>query len=264
MDTGVVAGLADGKSVAMCGLTNTSAVLLVGGFGTRLRSVLPATPKPLAAIGKKSFLELLIRQLQSQGISRLVMCTGYLADQIESELGDGRDWGVAIEYSRELRPLGTGGALKLAEPLLKDSSDFLVMNGDSFLEADLRQLIEFHRQHRGLTTMAGVQVENASRYGTLRVDPEGRVVGFLEKTGGDGPGLINAGVYVFQRNIFDCIPEGPASLERDVFPRILDRGMYVLRQRGMFIDIGTPEDYARAQQLCDRLYEAAAPRKGTE
>ena len=87
-----------------------------------------------------------------------------------------------------------------------------------------------------------------------------RVTGFLEKTGDDGPGLINAGVYVFNRAVFEHIEDRPASLEKDVFPRLLDHGVYALEQCGMFIDIGTPEDYARAQRLCDRLYEAALPR----
>jgi NDP-sugar pyrophosphorylase family protein len=238
-------------------LTNIPAVLLVGGMGTRLRSLLPSTPKPLASIGKKSFLELLIRQLRAQGISRLIMCTGYLADQIESEFGDGRDWDVAIEYSRESIPMGTAGAVKLAQPCLNDASDFLVMNGDSFVEINFEELLQFHRGHNALASMALVRVENASRYGTVSLDSNDRVVRFLEKTGSDLPGLINAGVYVFNRAIFEQMPETPASLEKDIFPRLLEQGVHALRQGGMFIDIGTPEDYSRAQQLCDRLYSAA-------
>ena len=100
-------------------------------------------------------------------------------------------------------------------------------------------------------------VADTGRYGTVRVDSTGRVLGFTEKAGASGPGLINAGVYVFNRAIFEHIPEGPVSLEKNVFPFILDRGIYALEQRGMFIDIGTPEDYARAQVLCDRLCDAA-------
>jgi D-glycero-alpha-D-manno-heptose 1-phosphate guanylyltransferase len=233
------------------------AVLLVGGMGTRLRSVLPSAPKPLASVGKHSFLELLVRQLGYQGIRHLVMCSGYLADQIEQEFGDGRAWNVSIDYSKEEQPLGTAGALKLAQQHLLEASEFLVMNGDSFLEIDFSQLVGFHREQNRLASMAVVPVEDAGRYGTVRVGPGRRVIGFTEKTGRSAPGLVNAGVYVFNQTIFDQIPEGPASLEKDVFPRILDGGIYALEQRGMFIDIGTPEDYARAQVLCAKLCNAA-------
>jgi NDP-sugar pyrophosphorylase family protein len=243
------------------------AVLLVGGLGTRLRPVVSSTPKALAAVGDSSFLELLVRQLRHQGIRRLVMCTGHLGEQIEEKFGDGRPWDVAIEYSRELSPMGTAGALKLAQPYLRDDADFLVMNGDSFVEADLRRLIEFHRQHDGLASMAVVRVEDAARYGTVQLENDGRVAGFAEKAGRAVGGMVNAGIYIFDRSIFEYIPEGPASLERDVFPRVLEHGVYALEQKGMFIDIGTPDDYARAQGLSSKLYETALQKQecpGTE
>jgi D-glycero-alpha-D-manno-heptose 1-phosphate guanylyltransferase len=226
------------------------AVMLVGGLGTRLRSVVPSAPKVLASIGEKPFLELLVRQLRSQGIRRLVMCTGYLADQVENKFGDGRLWDVSIEYSKEEVPLGTGGAVKLARRYLQDVPEFLVLNGDSFLEFDLPSLMAFHRQHHGaIATMAVLRVENASRYGTVDADANGRVTGFAEKTGREVPGLVNGGIYVFNQAAMHHIPEGPASLERDVFPRLLDQGVYAQEQHGKFIDIGTPADYARAQEL---------------
>jgi len=238
---------------------DTKAVLLVGGLGTRLRALIPSTPKALAPVGDRPFLELLVRQLQGQGIRRLVMCSGYLADQIESEFGDGRNLGVTIEYSKELEPLGTAGAIKLAERYLQSVSEFLVMNGDSFLEIDLHQLIQFHRAHGGLATMAVVSVENAGRYGTVRTDSSNRITEFDEKTGKDSPGLINAGVYVFSRALLEHISAGQVSLEKDVFPKLLDQGMYALEQKGVFIDIGTPVDYARAQHLFELLYQATTP-----
>jgi NDP-sugar pyrophosphorylase family protein len=237
-------------------VTDIKAVLLVGGLGMRLRSVVPSAPKALAPVGDRPFLELLIRQLLKQGIRRLVMCTGYLADQIEVEFGDGRDIGVAIEYSKETQPLGTAGAVKLAQPHLQSVSEFLVMNGDSFLELDFSLLVDFHRAHGGLATVAVVAVENAGRYGTVHADSSNKVTAFCEKTGDDAPGLINAGVYVFSGAILGQIPDGPSSLEKDVFPRILDQGVFAAVQRGMFIDIGTPGDYTRAQVLLHRLYRA--------
>jgi NDP-sugar pyrophosphorylase family protein len=185
------------------------------------------------------------------------MCTGYLADQIEGEFGNGRSLNVEIEYSKEADPLGTAGAVKLAERHLGQASEFLVMNGDSFLEVDLNQLIQFHREHGGLVSMAVVGVEDASRYGTVQRDADQKVTGFLEKTGIEGPGSVNGGVYVFDSSVLQYIPDGPASLEKDVFPRLLSKGVYALEHHGMFIDIGTPGDYARAQLLCSQLYEAA-------
>lgn len=236
---------------------NIKAVLLVGGLGTRLKSVVASTPKPLAAVGGRPFVELLVRQLGHQGIRRLVMCTGYLAKEVENELGDGRKWGVTIEYSRESYPRGTAGAIKLAEPLLSDGSEFLVMNGDSFIEADFEELIQFHRKKNGIASVAVVRMKNEQRYGTVQITTEDRVSGFKEKTDGDPTGFINAGIYVVNRGILDHIPDGTVSLEKDVFPSVLDKGVYALEQHGVFIDIGTPEDYARAQKLIGQLYEAA-------
>jgi NDP-sugar pyrophosphorylase family protein len=234
------------------------AVLLVGGMGTRLRSAVPSTPKPLASLGNRSFLHLLVQQLRSQCIRRLVMCTGYLAEQIEDAFGDGHEWGITIHYSRESHPLGTAGAVKLAERYLSSFSDFLVMNGDSFLELDFQEFIRFHRQCGGLITIAVRKVENAARYGTVQVDKCGRVVGFTEKNGIQAEGLINGGVYAFNRAVLQHISNGPVSLERDIFPRLIEHGVYAFEQLGMFIDIGTPEDYTRAQEQRERLYQAAA------
>jgi mannose-1-phosphate guanylyltransferase len=241
------------------GPIDTPVVMLVGGMGTRLQSVLPTTPKTLAPVGKLPFLQLLILQLRTQGIRRLVMCTGHLAEQIEAEFGDGRKWGVTIDYSKEPCPLGTAGAVKLAERFFNQDSDFLVMNGDSFLELDFRQFIRFHREHGGLISMAVRGVPDAARYGTVKMDSLNRVVGFIEKTGARTPGVINGGVYMFNRGALEHIPQGPSSLERDTFPRLLERGVFAFEQGGIFIDIGTPEDYARAQVLCETLYRAAIP-----
>jgi len=129
------------------------------------------------------------------------------------------------------------------------------------LEVDLFELVCFHRAHGGQGTMAVREVKDASRYGTVQIAGGGRVTGFLEKTGKEAPGLINAGVYVFDPAIFESIPQGPSTLERDVFPNILARGVYALEQSGIFIDIGIPEDYARARAACDQLFQAAVRRR---
>jgi len=231
-------------------MKNIKAILLVGGLGTRLRSVVSSKPKVLASIGNESFLELLVRQLSSQGIYQLVMCTGYLGEQIENKFGDGSRWNVSIEYSKEEAPLGTAGAVKLARQYVDNCSEFLVLNGDSFLKINYEDLIGFHRRRpQAVATIAVVRVHDASRYGTVNIDSTDRINGFAEKTGDTAPGLINGGVYVFNRAVWKSIPDGPASLEREVFPRLLDQGVYACEQRGMFIDIGTPSDYSRAQEL---------------
>jgi len=235
----------------------TKAVLLVGGLGTRLRSVVPSLPKPLASVGDRPFLELLVRQLANQGIRHLVMCTGYLAEQVEAVFGDGRDLGCTIVYSREEIPLGTAGALKCAQHHLQHEREFLVLNGDSFLEIDFNDLFACHKNHNGLATMAVVPVQDGSRYGTVRLDANGRLLGFVEKAGENIPGIINAGVYVFSSEVLAQIPGGQVSLERDVFPKLLHQGVYAVEQRGLFIDIGTPDDYERARKTYSALVTVA-------
>jgi NDP-sugar pyrophosphorylase family protein len=222
------------------------AVLLVGGLGTRLRPAVPSLPKALASVGDRPFLELLVRQLGAQGIRHLVMSTGYLAEQVEEVFRDGSDFGATIEYSKETVPLGTAGALKFAQRYVQNEPEFLVINGDTFLEIDFNEFILSHRKLGSLATMAVVPVENSSRYGTVQIGADGRILGFLEKTGQNAPGIINAGVYVFSNAALALIPQGPVSLEHDVFPLLMEQGFYAIQQRGMFIDIGTPEDYALA------------------
>jgi D-glycero-alpha-D-manno-heptose 1-phosphate guanylyltransferase len=232
-------------------------LLLVGGMGTRLRSVLSDKPKPLAPIGDISFLELLVLQLRGQGLHHLVMCTGFQGGQIRQKFGGGSKWNVTIDYSEETRPLGTAGAMKLAGRFVLKSPDFVVMNGDSFLELDFGQLIRFHREHPGLATIAVRRVPDAARYGTVHIGEENRVVRFSEKMGVPEPGVINGGVYIFNRNVLEHIPDGPSSLEKDVLPGLLSHGVFALEQNGMFIDIGTPQDYARAQALYESLSQTA-------
>ncbi len=186
------------------------------------------------------------------------MCTGYLAEQIENEFGDGRAWDVAIEYSKEEQPLGTAGAVRQACHYLQDVPDFVVMNGDSFLELDFLKFMEFHRSHEAIATIAVRRVQDAGRYGTVQVDAKDRIRTFAEKTGSHAPGLVNGGVYIFKQAVLEYIPAQPASLETEVFPQLLEHGVYAQEQHGMFIDIGTPADYARAQQLCDSLNNAAS------
>ena len=134
-------------------------VMLVGGIGSDYKSLVRRHPNLQPIFGDRSFLELLIRQLRSQRIRDLVMCTGYLADQIEEEFGDGHDWDVSIHYSKETSPLGTAGAVKLTESLLPPVSDLLVMNGDSFLEMDFHQFLDFTKHMAGWSVLRSAKLK---------------------------------------------------------------------------------------------------------
>jgi len=170
-----------------------------------------------------------------------------MAEKIESCFGSGNDLGMRIRYSREDEPLGTGGALKLAEPLISDP--VLVLNGDSYVEWNLNPMLGLFRKDADIVVVLQA-VADVSRYGSVALDQERRVTQFVEKGAAAGPGLINAGVYLLRKQIVRDLPAGTAmSLEREVFPRLLDRGVYGLISTGLFIDIGIPDDLERAQTL---------------
>lgn len=236
------------------------AVVLAGGFGTRLRPVLSDRPKPMAPVLGKPFLEYLIRFIREQGITEIVLCLYYLADKIVDYFGDGSRLGVNIEYSVEDEPLGTAGALKNSGRYLTET--FYVLNGDTYLEIDLRKLLRYHRARRGLATISLVRNLNPERYGSVKVSGDGRVLGFVEKTyvNSRKAAYVNAGVYLFEPRILGCIPDGvEVSLEKEVFPALIKSGepIYGFLATGYFIDIGIPEDYLRLQKEVRGLVEGA-------
>jgi D-glycero-alpha-D-manno-heptose 1-phosphate guanylyltransferase len=229
-------------------ITNLSAAILVGGLGTRLRSVLPDRPKVLAEVLGRPFLERLLDQLVDWGVSHLVLCTGYLGDLVQSQIG--HSYGpLTLTYSQESSPLGTGGALRLALPFFR-SDNVLVLNGESYCGADLRPLYAYHVSRDSEATLLLVRCADTKRYGRVQTDDEGHILRFDEKGAGKGPGMINAGVYLVKRYLLQSIPEGePVSLERDVFPSWIGRNFYGYEGTGPFLDIGTPESYALAEQF---------------
>jgi D-glycero-alpha-D-manno-heptose 1-phosphate guanylyltransferase len=224
------------------------ALILVGGEGTRLRSVLgDYLNKPMAPVAGKPFLEYLIIWLQKQSIDDIILCVGYKADIIQSYFDQGDNWSVHLTYSHEASLLGTGGALKLAEGLIHDH-DFLVLNGDTFFDVSLGELIRFHQGVGATGTLALAQVENAQRYGAVHVDDTLKITGFAEKEAEQRAGFINGGIYVLTREILDTIPQRQVcSLERDVFPSLVAGNLYGRPFPGFFIDIGVPADYERIQ-----------------
>lgn len=224
------------------------AFVLCGGAGTRLRPVLTDRPKSMALISGTPFLRLLLDRLRSQGVDDVILGTGYMAEKIESYFGSGNNFGVRIRYSREHEPLGTGGALKLAKSLISDP--VLVLNGDSYVEWSLVPMLELFTAKDADMLIVVQAVADVARYGSVALDRDGRVTKFIEKGSQVGPGLINAGVYLLRKQIVRDLPAGTAiSLERDIFPRLLDRQVYGLISTGLFIDIGIPDDLSQAQTL---------------
>ena len=222
--------------------------VLCGGQGTRLRSVLVDRPKSMALVSGTPFLKLLLDQLRSQGVSDVILGTGYMAEKIEGYFGSGNKCAMRIRYSREEQPLGTGGALKLAEPLISDP--VLILNGDSYVDWSLDGMLELFKAKDADMVVVLQGVTDITRYGSVALDHQGRVTQFIEKGARGVPGLINAGVYLLRKQIVRDLPAGTAiSLERDVLPRLLECRVYGLVCTGLFIDIGLPDDLKRAQAL---------------
>jgi D-glycero-alpha-D-manno-heptose 1-phosphate guanylyltransferase len=230
------------------------AVILAGGKGTRLKSVVSDRPKPMAEVAGRPFLEWQLLYLRTLGITRAILCTGYKAESVEDHFNTGGEMGMEIMYSREDSPLGTGGAVKQALPLIK-TDPFLVLNGDSLCPFDPAVLTKTHEGSGALMTMLVVKVAESNRFGTVCLDGENYIEAFLEKEPTGGPGLINAGVYLMERSLLEDRNEaGYLSLESDVFPRLPFRVMAGLQCEGPFLDIGTPESYsAAAEFIADHL-----------
>lgn len=223
-----------------------TAAILAGGLGTRLRSVVADRPKVLAEVGGRPFLAYLLDQLAEAGVRDVVLCTGYLGGQVRAMFGESyRSLGLA--YSQESSPLGTGGTLRLAFPFFR-SDTVLVMNGDSFCEADLRTLWAWHCARGAEATLVLTEMADTRRYGRVHVNADGLVLGFDEKGDQSVRGWISAGIYLLHHRLLRAIPEsGAVSLEREMFPSWVGRGLYGYRSEGRFLDIGTPETYAMAE-----------------
>jgi D-glycero-alpha-D-manno-heptose 1-phosphate guanylyltransferase len=224
-------------------------VILAGGLGTRLHSVLPDIPKPMASVNGRPFLEYLLAQVCLAGCTDLILCVGYKAEAIEGHFADGRKFGVRIRYSHERELLGTAGALFQARHLIR-SDPFLVMNGDSYCEVEIHELIKQHEARDAVATIVTTRVSDQARYGSIVLGPRDTIVHFSEKGKPQGPGYINGGIYTFSATILGEIPSGKyCSIEKEVFPSLVGKGLFAFRTSGVFIDIGTPSDLQRAQTV---------------
>jgi mannose-1-phosphate guanylyltransferase len=224
------------------------AFVLAGGFGTRLRPRFGDLPKPLAPLGGRPFLERQLEWLAAHGVRRAVLCTGHGADQVRTCLGDGARLGVALEYSEETEPLGTGGALKWAERFVDGPA--LVVNGDTLVACDPWALERARWESGWIGAVALYEVADAASRGRVECAADGRVSRFVEKDPAHrGPARVNGGLYAFSPALWRHLPAGPSSLERDALPALAAAGrLGGVAVAGEFFDIGTPEEWERAEE----------------
>src|ERR1044072_5890128 len=215
-----------------------------GGEGTRLRPLTTTVPKPVVPLVDRPFIRFMIDWLSRHGVDDVVMSCGHLASGVRNVLGDGTALGIKLRYVEEPRPLGTGGALKYAEPLLGER--FLMLNGDVLTDLDLTAQMEQHERTGARATLALTPVDDPSAYGLVRTKKGGEVTEFVEKPSADQIDThnISAGAYVLERSVLELLEPGkPASIERDVFPRLVGDGLYGYVGEGYWMDIGTPDRY---------------------
>lgn len=252
------------------------AILLCGGLGTRLRSVVSDRPKPMADIAGKPFLHYLVKMLSESGVKHLIFALGYMGEQIEAYFQSGEDYGLSISYSYEDSPLGTGGAIRNALSHVS-GENVLVLNADTYFHTDYENLFMQQLKNKSAMTIASRKIEDISRYGAILKDETGRIIRWNEKMNpnegasatlqGEKSGCplesssskastvrevlrageINGGIYVMQKSLIEKIPEGKQSLENDCIPMWLKDGVYLqaILSDGYFMDIGIPEDYAQ-------------------
>ncbi len=235
-------------------LSDIDIVVLAGGLGSRLKGVLDDRPKVMAPLDGRPYLDFLISWLRRFGARRIILGLGHMAEIVEAHLAETEYSGIEIVTAIEPSPLGTAGAVRFLRSRL-GTSPALVMNGDSFIDADLCRMVEAHKTSGASATMLCATVADASAFGRIRIDADNRVQGFEEKTAGSsGAATINAGIYLFEEDMLNRIDElaGP-SLERDVFEKLPAGVLHAMPCDGEFIDIGTPERLASAAAFFSRF-----------
>lgn len=228
------------------------ALILAGGKGTRLRPLTVYTPKPIVPICNRPFLLYQIDTLRRAGVVDITLSLSYQPEKIEQQLGDGSNFGVKLKYTVEPQPMGTAGAYKFAEELIREPT--VVFNGDILTDLDLKTVIRQHKDRNAVATIVLTPVEDASAYGVVETEGDGRVQRFLEKPKPEETNCknINAGTYILEPSVLDLIPKGENhSFEYGLFPNLLEKGEAFFAhvpQRTYWIDIGTPARYLQAHQ----------------
>lgn len=227
------------------------AIILAGGFGTRLRSVVSDVPKPMAPVAGRPFLSYLLDDLSRQGYQHVVLATGYLHEKVEEYFGHAYA-GLTVDYARETTPLGTGGAIVNGLQYCQEER-ITILNGDTLFRVDHQLLIDSAANNAGRLTILLRRVPDAGRYGSVETDADGRIVSFHEKDASVREGFINAGIYRMHRSLLDDYSLGQQfSFEKEVL-QTLSEPFYAYALDGYFIDIGIPEDYRRAQTDLSQL-----------
>jgi mannose-1-phosphate guanylyltransferase len=220
-----------------------TAILLVGGFGTRLMPLTKNTPKPMLTVAGIPVTEHQLNMAKAAGITHIVLATSYLSELFTPYFGDGSKWDMKIEYAVEETPLGTGGAIRNAAKLIDSSESIVILNGDVLSSHNLAEQIRQHEQHNADVTLHLTQVEDARAYGCVPTDSNGRVSAFLEKMENPVTNQINAGCYVFNPRVLESIPfDTVVSIERETFPLLVKSGavVYGYVENSYWVDIGTP------------------------
>lgn len=226
-------------------------VILCGGLGKRLRSVHSSSPKVLVDVHDQPFLDILITYLKSQDIQRVILCTGYKSEIVEDYYKE-HNHGLTIEFSKEEEPLGTGGAIKNAQSLVQ-SDPFFVLNGDVYCEFDYAALLKDYEQKGATATLAVAQLDQNKDFGSMTLDEDNKILGFMEKQATNATCNVSVGIYCFSREVFNLMPaEKSFSIEYDVFPKLVDGKFYGHVTDKEFIDIGTPERYEQAKEMLKR------------
>jgi NDP-sugar pyrophosphorylase family protein len=234
-------------------LRNIDVVVLAGGLGTRITPILKDTPKILAPIGGRPYIVFLLSWLKSFGACRVVFGLGHLAGAVAEFLAANPVEGMEFSIVIEDKPLGTGGAISNVRAEI-NTNPVLIMNGDSFVDADLCKFVKFHQTNDSDASLLCTKVDEASRYGTVEIDGRNCISSFQEKSDNVGAGFINAGLYLFNSNILEEIAECGPSLERDFFQKQPAGRLTAMRTTGTFLDIGTPENLARAPEVLGKYF----------
>ncbi|GAB6026392.1 hypothetical protein CHUAL_012595 [Chamberlinius hualienensis] len=246
------------------------ALILVGGYGTRLRPLTLSRPKPLVEFCNKPILMHQIEALVEVGVTNVILAVSYRAEQMEEELREqGNKFGVTISFSHESEPLGTAGPLALARSLLtlEENEPFFVLNSDVICDFPFKQMIEFHKRHGGEGTLVVTKVDEPSKYGVVIYDSQGGIQKFVEKPTEFVSNKINAGMYMFSPKILDRIELKPTSIEKEVFPKMAsDRQLFAMELNGFWMDVGQPKDFLTGmclylsslnQKQSSQLYQGA-------
>lgn len=226
------------------------ALILAGGFGTRLRPLSCTRPKLMFPVANRPLIDWILEGLSKNGVKTVILAVNYGADILQRHIGKSR-FGINILYSRENKPLGTAGPVKKAENLLNSDDDpFFVLNGDVISSINYADLFQFHKSNGVQATIALHKVEDTSRFGVVELKEDNKILRFIEKPKPEEApsSLINAGVYVLDHSVIDMLtPETKISMERDIFPALASKGqLYGKKFDGLWIDIGTPDDYLLA------------------